>query len=132
MDTALFHQHLRHFSQATETQGGEEFRKGTLDIDNLPVYKYTKKFLHELTRTKDNPPEINTQLQAPDIRYNYKNWKEATTTSPSCRYLSLYKTWLGVSEEKEDDYDGITSDNFFQLITNVITVAKALSHPLQR
>eukprot|EP00957_Ditylum_brightwellii_P172909 13163989-Ditylum_brightwellii.AAC.1 len=130
MDTALFHQHLRHFSQATgtpftvnplvntfgeyaETPGGEEFRKGILDIDNLPVDKYTKEFLHELTQTKDDPPKISTQLQAPDIRRNYKNWKEATTTSPSSQYLSLYKTWIYVPEEKEDAYDGITSNNFF-------------------
>eukprot|EP00957_Ditylum_brightwellii_P070484 5354994-Ditylum_brightwellii.AAC.1 len=79
MDKDLFKQHLRHFSQATGTlltvnplrssfgeyaklPLGQQFRDGTLDVDDLEVDSYTKEFLCELQRKPTDPPEINTIL----------------------------------------------------------------------
>eukprot|EP00957_Ditylum_brightwellii_P068859 5227216-Ditylum_brightwellii.AAC.1 len=100
MDRALFKQHLRHFSQATGTPFtvdplrssfgeyaelplGQQFRDGTLDVNDLEVDYYTKEFLRELQKKPTDPPEINPILTHLDIRCNFKNWAEATSTSPS-------------------------------------------------
>eukprot|EP00957_Ditylum_brightwellii_P189777 14447927-Ditylum_brightwellii.AAC.1 len=77
-----------------EAQGGEQYRNGTLDIENLEVDNYTEDFLKEMQCTSDDPPEIDATLKRNDIKQNYKNWKEATTTSSSGCYLSRYKTWI--------------------------------------
>eukprot|EP00957_Ditylum_brightwellii_P007339 557272-Ditylum_brightwellii.AAC.1 len=149
MDSALFQQHVRHFSQATgtpftvnplvnvlgkyaEVQGREQYRNGTLDIENLDVDNYTKEFLKEMQHTSDDSLEIDATLKGDDIKRNYKNWKEATTTSPSGCYLSLYKTWINVPEKEDEDYKGITSADFFQLINDIMKVATSLLYPLQR
>eukprot|EP00957_Ditylum_brightwellii_P099451 7575798-Ditylum_brightwellii.AAC.1 len=79
IDSALFKQHLRHFSQATGTpftvdpllgSFGEyaerplrqQFIDGTLNVDDLDVDYYTKEFLRELQRKPTNPPAINTTI----------------------------------------------------------------------
>eukprot|EP00957_Ditylum_brightwellii_P201081 15323979-Ditylum_brightwellii.AAC.1 len=77
----------------------------------------------------EDPPEIDSQLSPRDLKQNYKNWKESTSTSLSGRYLNLYKTWIHVPEEEE--YTGITSVGFFQMINNIITVTTDFNHPLQ-
>eukprot|EP00957_Ditylum_brightwellii_P210872 15365507-Ditylum_brightwellii.AAC.1 len=149
MDAALFKQHLQHFSQATgtpftinpllstfreytETQEGKKFRDGSLSIDQLPVEKYTREFLKELQKKPSDPTPINTNLCPADIKRNYKNWKEVTSTSPSSRYLSLYKTWINNPEEKDDEYEGITSNGLFKLINDIIETATTIAHPLER
>eukprot|EP00957_Ditylum_brightwellii_P122643 9353154-Ditylum_brightwellii.AAC.1 len=73
-----------------------------------------------MQRTSDDPPEIDAALKGNDIKRNYKNWKEATATSPSGCYLSLYKTWIKIPEEEDEDCDGITSADFFQLINDIM------------
>eukprot|EP00957_Ditylum_brightwellii_P025808 1952105-Ditylum_brightwellii.AAC.1 len=100
MGAALFKQHLRHFSQATGTPFtvkpllgsfgeyaerplGQQFRDGTLIVDNLDVDYHTKEFLCDLQRKSTDPPTINTTIKPQDIQRNYKNWAEATSTLPS-------------------------------------------------
>jgi hypothetical protein len=133
MDKTLLLQYLQHFSQAqgtpftidsiiskfgdyAEKETGRQFKEGTLDIDKPEVDKITKEFLKELQRTLDDPPEINTIISREDIKRNYKRWNKNTSTSPSRRYLGLYKTWITIPEEKEDEYTGITSNEFFDMI----------------
>eukprot|EP00957_Ditylum_brightwellii_P075006 5700452-Ditylum_brightwellii.AAC.1 len=126
MDKALFHQHVNHFSQAEETPPtvapitdfgkyaeeamGVAFREGKLDLEKLNVDKYTKEFLKELQQKTTDPPCINTQLSANDVKRNYKNWRETTSTSPANQHLGLYKTWVNVPEEKDKEYLELTSD----------------------
>eukprot|EP00957_Ditylum_brightwellii_P106154 8097987-Ditylum_brightwellii.AAC.2 len=100
MDTALFKQHLRHFSQASgtpfttdpilsvfgeyaENDAGEAYRNGTLNLDTLGVNDITKEFLKELQRKENNPPEINTTVSHKGICTNYMIWNEETSTLPS-------------------------------------------------
>eukprot|EP00957_Ditylum_brightwellii_P025463 1925110-Ditylum_brightwellii.AAC.1 len=64
-------------------------------------------------RKPEDPPIIDTNLMAKDIKRNYKNWKEAT-------------------KEETDDYTRITSDGFFQLITDIVHTAVQLGQPLKR
>eukprot|EP00957_Ditylum_brightwellii_P142084 10825636-Ditylum_brightwellii.AAC.1 len=63
-----------------------------------------------------------------DIKWSYKNWKEATSTLPSGQYPSLYKAWLHIPEESKEDYSSITSTEFFQLIQNLIQAATTMSY----
>eukprot|EP00957_Ditylum_brightwellii_P141010 10742624-Ditylum_brightwellii.AAC.1 len=117
MDAALFKEHLHHFSQATgtpftinpllstlgeydEPPDGEKFREGTLNIETLPVEKYTKEFLKEIQQKPHDPPTIDTTIHPADIKRNYKHWKEAKSTSPSGRYLSLHKAWINIPKKK--------------------------------
>eukprot|EP00957_Ditylum_brightwellii_P087608 6669693-Ditylum_brightwellii.AAC.1 len=98
MDAALFDQHVKHFSQAQGTpptvvpistfgkyaeSTGQTYRDGTLNLDNLNLDQYTLTFLKELQHTPEDPPLINTNISTEDIKCNYKNWKEATCTSPT-------------------------------------------------
>jgi hypothetical protein len=149
LDAALLKQHMRHFSQAmgtpftvnpllntfgeyAEKPTGVAFREGTANIDDIEVNDITKEFLKELQRQPEDPPEIDTTITYKDIRRNYKIWDESTSTSPSGRYLSLYKTWIKIPEEKEDDYKGITSEEFFTMIQNIIDAAVEMNHTLSR
>eukprot|EP00957_Ditylum_brightwellii_P093803 7143043-Ditylum_brightwellii.AAC.1 len=148
MDTALFKQHPLHFSQATgtlftinpllstlgeyaETLDGEKFRVGTLNIETPPVDKYPKEFLKEIQQKPHNSPTIVTNIHMADIKRNYKHWKEATSMLPSGRYLSLYRMWINIPKEKDDDYKGITSDDFFQLVHDIIENATRIAYPLE-
>ena len=58
----------------------------------------------------------------------HKIWREQTSTSPSGRKLPLYKIWL----QKYNDDKSITTDQFFQLITDVINISQKLQYPLKR
>eukprot|EP00957_Ditylum_brightwellii_P005270 402483-Ditylum_brightwellii.AAC.1 len=51
---------------------------------------------------------------------------------PEGRYLSLYKTWINVPEEKAEEYEGLTSDEFFHIITTVVTAYWCHNIPLPR
>eukprot|EP00957_Ditylum_brightwellii_P194348 14801295-Ditylum_brightwellii.AAC.1 len=100
MDAALPKQHLQHFSQAsgtpftpnpilskfreyTKKPDGVKCREGTLNLQQLGVDKYAKEFLIELQHQPYDLSAIDTTISPNDIKLNYKNWKEATSTSPS-------------------------------------------------
>eukprot|EP00957_Ditylum_brightwellii_P205215 15342879-Ditylum_brightwellii.AAC.1 len=121
MDKALFEKHVCHFSQATgtpftvnpllsqfreleEKQAGVQFCTGTLDLTSSNVNDITQELLAKLQQQPSDPPEIDTSLTAHDICCNYKHWKESTSTAHSGHYLSLYKTWINIPEEMDDDY----------------------------
>eukprot|EP00957_Ditylum_brightwellii_P067877 5152357-Ditylum_brightwellii.AAC.1 len=109
-----------------------QFQEGPFDIDSPVVDKYTKEFLTKLQQTLEDPPVIDTSIKPRDIKQNYKNWKEDTNTSPSGCYLSLYKMWINIPEEKDDEYQRITSNAFLKLITNIMCTAAQLAYPLKR
>eukprot|EP00957_Ditylum_brightwellii_P077545 5892680-Ditylum_brightwellii.AAC.1 len=119
MEAALFQQHVRHFSQAM----GTPFTTGPLDIDTLDTDIYTKEFLKELQRNDDNPPEINCTITTQDIKSNYKNWAEVTSTSPSNQYLGLYKSWLQAPDEVDDTWEGLMSNEFFGIVEKIVKIA---------
>jgi hypothetical protein len=147
MESALFQQHVHHFSQAkgtpftkapildifgelAEKPKGELYRKGQLNIDELDIDQYTKEFLQDLQRQPDDPPFIDTTVTPQEFCNQYKIWKETTSTSPSGRYLSLYKTWVKVPEETDPSYTGLTSTEFFTFITTIMGIAARHKYPL--
>eukprot|EP00957_Ditylum_brightwellii_P038405 2902972-Ditylum_brightwellii.AAC.1 len=99
---------ISNFGKYSEPLLGVVFRTSTLNIDCLDIDDYTKAFLKALQQQQHTDPlEINTSLTAAEVRANYKNWRENTSTSPVDQHLGLYKTWTNVLEEKEDNYDGL-------------------------
>eukprot|EP00957_Ditylum_brightwellii_P147226 11210451-Ditylum_brightwellii.AAC.1 len=100
------------------------FRTPGEAIPKLQIDNYTAEFLKELERTLKDPPKVNVILTTNDIKANYKNWKETTSTSPEERYFSIYKTWLKVPEEKAEDYKGLESDENFKVINTIINICK--------
>eukprot|EP00957_Ditylum_brightwellii_P186514 14200489-Ditylum_brightwellii.AAC.2 len=88
--------------------------------------------MHKLIRTPEDPPEIKTNITSQDLKSNYKNWAKKTSILPEGQYLSLYKTWLQVPEEKADNYNGITSDDFFGVIKTVMKMCMQHNIPLPR
>eukprot|EP00957_Ditylum_brightwellii_P210693 15365271-Ditylum_brightwellii.AAC.1 len=146
MDAALFDQHVKHFSQVqgtaptvlhistfgkyAESETGQAYRDGTLNLDNLDLDQYTLTFLKELQRTPEDPPLMNTNILTENVKHNYKNRKEATCTSPTGRYLDLYKTWLEVPKEKQEDYEGITSEDFFAVLATIMQICKQHQIPV--
>jgi hypothetical protein len=46
--------------------------------------------------------------------------------------LGLYKTWIDIPEEKEDEYTGIISNEFFNMIQNVIKAATTINYAMSR
>eukprot|EP00957_Ditylum_brightwellii_P188740 14366920-Ditylum_brightwellii.AAC.1 len=67
-----------------------------------------------------------------NVKNNFKIWKEQTSTSPDGRYITLYKTWLKVPEEKTEECEGLTSDEFFNVITTVIKLCQQHNISLPR
>eukprot|EP00957_Ditylum_brightwellii_P007834 593211-Ditylum_brightwellii.AAC.1 len=150
MDKALFNQHAKHFSHAeidgtpfkqkplkalgqyVKTAMGQAFCTCTSPLHNLPIDQYTLEFLKELKHNHADQPDIKTDIRNKMVRDNYKNWKEKTSTSPEGRCLSLYKTWINVPEEKVDKYEGLSSDEFFYVITMVMNVCRCHNIPLPR
>eukprot|EP00957_Ditylum_brightwellii_P057467 4356915-Ditylum_brightwellii.AAC.1 len=80
----------------------------------------------------DDPPVINAKISSQDIRQNYKIWDKGTSTSPSGRYLGLYKTWINSPEEKDNDYSGLTSMEFFTMIQNIIIAATTINYAMSQ
>eukprot|EP00957_Ditylum_brightwellii_P203387 15334399-Ditylum_brightwellii.AAC.2 len=148
MDAALFNQHMKHFSQAqgtshtvlpistfgkyAESETGQAYQDGTLNLDNFNLDPYILTFLKELQHTPEDPPLINTNISTEDVKRNYKYWKEARCTSPTGRYLSLYKTWLEVPKEKQEDYEGIISEYFFAILATIMQICKQHQIPVPR
>eukprot|EP00957_Ditylum_brightwellii_P194820 14840518-Ditylum_brightwellii.AAC.1 len=142
MDNALFKHHVKHFSQ-TETEKtpfttnllkqlgsyadktlGNFFHNLEKETPDLDLDAFTKEFVSELKRKESDPPKIDTTITTTNVKNNYKIWKEQTNTSPDDRCLTLYKTWLKVAEEKAEEYDGLTSEEFFKVITAVIKLCQ--------
>ena len=86
----------------------------------------------EIQRKEGNPPEIETTIGADTLKSTYKNWAEKASTSPSGRHLGLYKAWLIVPEEKDDNYSGLTSHQFFKIIGDIMAIAKKHNIVLHR
>ena len=74
------------------TEMGKAYRNGEQQIEVFKTDKYTKDFLQELQRNKDDPPIIDTTISMSNVKKNYKIWKEKTSTSPQGCHLGLYKT----------------------------------------
>ena len=70
----------------------------------------------------DDPPQIDTALTVEDVKQGIKIWRERISTSPSGRKLPLYKIWL----QKHNDDKSLTTDQFFQIITDVINTSQNL------
>lgn len=83
---------------------GAKFRKGELNIEELKIDEMTKEFLKELQMTPNNPLTISTAITERNVKKNYKNWKERTSTSPQGRHLSMFKTWLEAPEKIDNKY----------------------------
>lgn len=100
----------------------ERFQERTLSFQQLNMDKYPLEFLKNLHRKEEYSPEIDVNTIENDIKANYKNWKEKTSTSPQGQYLGLYKTWLNAPEEQGDKYIGITSSEYFTVVTKMMTM----------
>eukprot|EP00957_Ditylum_brightwellii_P147348 11220041-Ditylum_brightwellii.AAC.1 len=140
MNCDLFTQHIHHFSQADGTPStrrpitesgqylelplGEAFYNGTLDIDMLNTDCYTKECLKELQPQSSDSPCISTELSAKDIKANYKKWKEGTSVSPADQHIGLYKTWIHIPKEKEEEYNRLTPDEFFMVASKIMNAEK--------
>ena len=141
LDKELYLHHIKHFSQEegtpftveplksifgrfSETERGQEFIKGQIKANEITNDIYVHHFLTEIQRNKNDPPEIETNIGANRIKSTYKNWAEKTSTSPSGGHLGLYKAWLKVPEEKENTYNGLTSQQFFDIIGDMMAIAK--------
>eukprot|EP00957_Ditylum_brightwellii_P126357 9632668-Ditylum_brightwellii.AAC.1 len=111
---------------------GVAFREGTLDLDQLNVDHYTAEFLQKLQCQPTNPPCINTDISPSDIKRNYQIRKEATSTSPSEQHLGLYKTWVKVPEEQEEEHQGLTSQDFFTVASTMMMICKRHNRALPR
>eukprot|EP00957_Ditylum_brightwellii_P211088 15365737-Ditylum_brightwellii.AAC.1 len=87
MDEALFHQNVEYFSQVVETPPtkplipsfgqyaksllAQQFRDGSLNIEDLNRDKYSTEFFKELQRKTNGPPEIDPTMTPTDIKNNY-------------------------------------------------------------
>eukprot|EP00957_Ditylum_brightwellii_P157798 12010297-Ditylum_brightwellii.AAC.1 len=146
-DKALFKQHVKHFSQASGTPPtvapitsfgnyaeqpmGVAFREGTLDLDQLNVNHYTE-FLQELQCQPTDLTGINTDISPSDVKRNYQIWGEAKSKSPSEPQLGLYKTWVKVPEEQEEEYQGLTSQEFFTVARTMMMIYKHHNRALSK
>ena len=146
MERLLLQHHKKHFHQAygtpftvdplltlfgsgTDSKHSEQFRNNELDPStiNLP-HKEINDFLNVLQPHPTDPPPIDTTLTLQNITSGFRLWREATSTSPKGRKLSLYKMWLD-----EPGTDNIMSGTeFFTIILNIILIAQQLQVPLER
>ena len=145
IENTLLEHHKQHFSQAsdtplaqkqvvdrfgisTDTKHSQQFRAGSKQELQYWDNPKIKAFMKCLMTQPDDPPEIDTTLSVADIKQGFKIWRERTSTSPSGRKLPLYKIWL----QSHNDENGLTTDQFFQIITDVINLSRKLQYPLKR
>eukprot|EP00978_Attheya_sp_CCMP212_P032183 scaffold124289_cov63-Attheya_sp.AAC.1 len=100
MNAALLPHHQKHFGQAhgttftipplsdmfdytTESNFCKQFRKGEINIDNLPMNDDEKDFLREFAPSKEDLPKISSELTRTQLMKGFRIWMEQTSTSPS-------------------------------------------------
>ena len=145
MESSLLLQHKNHFSQASDTplaspevidrfgpaadtEYAHKFREG----DKTELLKWTSEsvqdFLRKLMPEDTDPPMINSTMSLTNVKEGFRIWPASTTTSPSGRFLPLYKMWLNSTTNE----NMLPEDTFLQLITTVINIAQYIEHPLTR
>lgn len=120
---------IERFGLATDTKHATNFRTG--DTSELHHWKnpIITQFLQHLMPHDDDPPPIDTKITVEHVKRGFRIWREATCTSPSGRKLPLYKIWLLPDVDNDDIMSG---NEFFKIITDMITMSQLLQHPLQR
>ena len=118
MENKLLEHFGRHFSQAHTTPcpqppldkligfTGEgplvaQLKKGTADVNSVPVDGFTKDVLKEMQWNKQCPPKISEDITWEDVRHGFKIWNERTSTSPLGRHLGKYRAWLTPTKVKQ-------------------------------
>eukprot|EP00957_Ditylum_brightwellii_P120071 9162534-Ditylum_brightwellii.AAC.1 len=152
MNAHLLEHHKRHFSQTYNTpftvsplntligytaEGplALELKKGTCNIQELPVDPYTKYILKELQWKLIDPPKSCKDLSWQEVQQSFKLWNKNKATSPPGRYLSKCKVWIRKEEKEERECKNgseIKQEEFFQIITNIVRTSLLLRVPLQR
>jgi len=86
------------------TPFAEQVIRGQADIDSLNLDHATKQFL----KYQQRPPRFLAKSQKLDfdkLTEGFKKWPEKTSTSPSGRHLSVYKSLLKDVHRKNDKDD---------------------------
>eukprot|EP00978_Attheya_sp_CCMP212_P040070 scaffold214995_cov39-Attheya_sp.AAC.1 len=96
------------------TEFGDKFRKGEIDLELLDLDEDAYELLEELLPKPDDLTKIDEALPLQEVISGFKKWNENTTTGG--RHLGHYKTWL-MKRPKEEE--SLSEEEFFKILITI-------------
>ena len=115
------------------TSFSDKLLEGTADLSKLEISSTVAKYLKSLKRNKEIiSTEKENVIPLEEFKSRFKNWKEATTTSPSGRHLGHMHSLLKPDGTPYSDEVQNFNDRMLSLYHIITSTALLNSSPLNR